>query len=142
MTDYRVPTDDKRDTALSPSDRSLDTAERRTGSASKPAGPETPPRGRAHPAEQPPGRTRVGALWAGMILGAVVLVVLLAFVVQNGSPVDISFFVWAFTLPTGVALLLAAVAGLLVVAIPGSLRMVQLRRAAHRSDRQQDLTGS
>jgi uncharacterized integral membrane protein len=69
-----------------------------------------------------------------MILGAVVLVVLLAFVVQNGSPVDISFFLWAFTLPTGVALLLAAVAGLLVVAIPGSLRMVQLRRAGHRPD--------
>jgi hypothetical protein len=93
--------DDKRDTAPPPSDRSLDTAERLTGSTGEPAGPENPPRGRPHPGKQPPRRTRVGSLWGGMILCAVVLVVLLAFAVQNGSPVGISFFIWEFTLPTG-----------------------------------------
>jgi uncharacterized integral membrane protein len=37
--------------------------------------------------------------------------------------------------PPGVALLLAAVAGLLLVAIPGGLRILQLRRAATRAGR-------
>jgi uncharacterized integral membrane protein len=43
--------------------------------------------------------------------------------------------VWATTLPAGVALLAAAVAGILIVAIPGSSRMAQLRRAIRRPDR-------
>jgi uncharacterized integral membrane protein len=36
--------------------------------------------------------------------------------------------------PTGVALLFAAIAGLLLVAIPGTARILQLRRAAVRDD--------
>jgi uncharacterized integral membrane protein len=38
-------------------------------------------------------------------------------------------------LPSGVALLLAAIAGVLLGAIPGSLRILQLRRAARRGAR-------
>jgi len=44
--------------------------------------------------------------------------------------VQISFFPLAGVLPVGVALLLAAIAGVLLVAIPGSLWIMQLRRAA------------
>jgi hypothetical protein len=44
--------------------------------------------------------------------------------------VQISFFALEGVLPVGVALLLAAIAGVLLVAIPGSLRIIQLRRAA------------
>ena len=80
-------------------------------------------------------RTRAGALWAGIIVSAVVLIVLLTFIVQNSNPVEISFLVWVATLPAGVALRAAAVAGILIVAIPGSSRMVQLRRAIRRPDR-------
>jgi uncharacterized integral membrane protein len=36
-------------------------------------------------------------------------------------------------LPSCVALLLAAILGILLVAIPGSLRILQLRRAARRT---------
>jgi uncharacterized integral membrane protein len=46
--------------------------------------------------------------------------------------VQINFLAASGTLPTGVALLLAAIAGLLLVAIPGGLRILQLRRAARR----------
>jgi lipopolysaccharide assembly protein A len=90
------------------------------------------PQDRPRPAGAPP-RTRVGAVWAGIIASAVVLIVLLTFIVQNGHPVEISFLGWVATLPTGVALLAAAVAGILIVAVPGASRMLQLRRAARKA---------
>jgi lipopolysaccharide assembly protein A len=75
-------------------------------------------------------RSRISGLWVGLVLSAVVLVFLLVFILQNGAPVQIAFLGWTGALPTGVALLFAAVAGVLLVAIPGSVRMLQLRRAA------------
>jgi uncharacterized integral membrane protein len=83
------------------------------------------------PAE-PVRRSRSGVLWAGLVLSALVLLVLLVFILQNSTPVQINFLGASGTLPVGVALLLAAIAGLLLVAIPGGLRILQLRRAARR----------
>jgi uncharacterized integral membrane protein len=77
-------------------------------------------------------RSRTGGLWAGLVLSALVLLLLLVFILQDGGPVQISFFALEGVLPIGVALLLAAIAGVLLVAIPGSLRILQLRRAARR----------
>ena len=81
-------------------------------------------------------RSRTGGLWVALILSALVLLFLLVFILQNGAPVEISFFALHGTLPVGVALLLSAIAGMLLVAIPGSLRIMQLRRAAKRGARQ------
>ena len=93
---------------------------------------------RPTPASRPTAtlkRTRTGGLWVGLTLGAVVLVLLLVFILQNLAQVQIYFF-WANgQLPLGVALLLAAVAGVLLVAIPGYGRILQLRRAARRGRR-------
>jgi uncharacterized integral membrane protein len=83
-------------------------------------------------------RSRTGGLWVGLILSALVLLFLLVFILQNGDPVQISFFAVEGVLPTGVALLLAAIAGILLVAIPGSIRILQLRRAARRGARPKD----
>jgi uncharacterized integral membrane protein len=80
-------------------------------------------------------RSRSGVLWTGAILSAIVLIFLLIFIVQNNVPVRITFLGASGTLPTGVALLFAAIAGLLLVAIPGGLRIMQLRRAARRPPR-------
>ena len=76
-----------------------------------------------------PGRSRVGGALVGLVLGAVVLILLLVFVLQNLEDVRVSFMSVDGSLPLGVALLLAAVAGALVVAVPGSARILQLRRA-------------
>jgi uncharacterized integral membrane protein len=76
--------------------------------------------------------SRAGGVWIGLILSAVVLVLLLVFVLQNRQPARIDFLWWAGTLPAGIALLFAAAAGVLLVAIPGSARILQLRRAARR----------
>jgi lipopolysaccharide assembly protein A len=75
-------------------------------------------------------RSRTSGVWIGMILSAVVLLLLLIFILQNRTPVQIVFLAWTGALPTGVALLFAAIAGVLLVALPGTARMFQLRRAA------------
>ena len=82
-------------------------------------------------------RSRTSGLWIGLILSAIVLVFLLIFILQNRVPAQITFLVWTGALPTGVALLFAAIAGMLLVAIPGSVRILQLRRAAVREGAQQ-----
>jgi uncharacterized integral membrane protein len=99
--------------------------------------PATAPVRTQRPADHDPGgpavtRTRTGGLWTGLVLSALVLVVLLVFILQNLDPVQIRFLGITGQLPTGVALLLAAVAGLLLVAIPGGLRILQLRRMIRR----------
>jgi uncharacterized integral membrane protein len=98
-----------------------------------PAAPDTP----TVPVKQAPvvTRTRTGGLWTGLILSAIVLGFLLVFILQNLDVVAISFLGFTFSLPIGVALLLAAIAGLLLVAIPGGLRILQLRRVARRAGR-------
>jgi uncharacterized integral membrane protein len=98
--------------------------------------PSTPPDGLTLPVPSSPGpaaaRSRTGLLWLGLTLSAVVLLILLIFIMQNLAAVQIRFLWFTGSLPIGVALLLAAVAGLLLVAIPGGLRIQQLRRAARR----------
>lgn len=98
---------------------------------------DTPPTGErptTAPRRAPATRhSRISGMWVGLILSAVVLLFLLIFILQNLEPVRIQFLGLDGTLPTGVALLLGAIAGILLVAIPGSARIVQLRRAARRS---------
>lgn len=74
-------------------------------------------------------RTRAGSIWVSLTAGGLFLVALLIFVVQNTSSVRLGFLGWHFSLPVGVALLVAAVAGLLVMAVAGSIRIIQLRQA-------------
>jgi len=73
------------------------------------------------------GRTRVSAVWIWVLAGAVVLALLLVFILQNTRSVKISFFTANGTLPLGVALLLAAIGGLLLAGVVASLRIWQLR---------------
>jgi uncharacterized integral membrane protein len=77
-------------------------------------------------------RTRAGAAWVAAALFAVILLLLLIFILENSHTVAISFFGARGHLPLGVALLLAAVLGVLLVAIPGTVRIVQLRMTARR----------
>lgn len=93
-------------------------------------------RPQAEPAP-PPQRTVFSGLYIGLVLAALVLVLLLIFILQNDAPVDIHFLWFSGRLPSGVALLLAAILGVLLVAIPGSGRIMQLRRAARRAERRQ-----
>jgi uncharacterized integral membrane protein len=77
-------------------------------------------------------RSRIGGLWVACVVFALVLLLLLIFVLENGQRVEVSFFGTHGRLPLGVALLLAAVFGVLLVALPGTARIVQLRILRHR----------
>jgi uncharacterized integral membrane protein len=86
-------------------------------------------------AEPGGGRGATPACRAAHALFAVVLLLLLIFILENGQRADISFFGAHGHLPLGVALLLAAVLGVLLVVIPGTGRIVQLRMVARRHRR-------
>ncbi len=77
-------------------------------------------------------RTRMGGVWFAAVAFAVVLVLLLIFILENSQKVDISFFGAHGHLPLGVALLFAAVLGILLVVVPGTARIIQLRMTARR----------
>jgi uncharacterized integral membrane protein len=87
---------------------------------------------RPRPARPVLPHSRTGGLWVAAVVFAVVLLLLLIFVLQNGQRVDVSFLGAHGQLPLGVALLLAAVFGVLLVALPGTARIVQLRMLSHR----------
>ena len=76
--------------------------------------------------------TRTGATWTGLVIGILVLVLLLVFILQNLDSVVLELFVWEFTVPLGVTLLFAAIAGAVVMALVGGVRILQIRRAANR----------
>ena len=85
---------------------------------------------------RPVPRTRIGGLWVAAIVATLVGLFLLIFILQNGQSVKVSFLGLDGHLPLGVALLLAAACGVLLVAIPGTGRILQLRRRAHRRSKE------
>jgi uncharacterized integral membrane protein len=76
--------------------------------------------------------TRIGAAWVALIVAAIVLIFLLIFIVQNSGPVQISYFGFEGTMPLGVAMLFAAVAGALTAGLLGTVRILQMRKKARR----------
>jgi putative membrane protein len=97
---------------------------------------ETPP----SQTPTPPGHehvksTRTGATWVGIAVGAVVLVLLIIFLLQNTVPVEVAFLGLQGTAPLAVMLLIAGVGFAIVTLVVGSLRIGQLRRRIGRGDR-------
>jgi uncharacterized integral membrane protein len=77
--------------------------------------------------------TRAGALWTALALGFVVLILLLVFIMQNTATAPVEMFGWSWQVPVGIALLLAAIAGGLLTFLVGTVRILQLRRAAKKN---------
>jgi putative membrane protein len=71
----------------------------------------------------------------GLIAGAVALIVVMIFVIQNAHAVDIAFLGAHLHLSLAVALLLAAILGALAMAAAGTARITQLRRIMRRNRR-------
>jgi uncharacterized integral membrane protein len=80
-------------------------------------------------------RTRTSGVWVALGFFAVILLLLLIFILQNGQDVSISYLGAHGHLPLGVALLLAAVSGILLVVLAGTARISQLRATARRHRR-------
>src|SRR5690348_6776127 len=77
-------------------------------------------------------RTRTGGIWVAVGFFAVILLLLLIFILQNNTDVSVSYLGMHGHLPLGVALLLAAVCGVLLVVLAGTARIGQLRATARR----------
>ncbi|MGC4963879.1 LapA family protein [Gordonia sp. DT218] len=77
--------------------------------------------------------TRTRATFIGLVIGAVITVLLLVFILQNLDSQRITLIFWEVNLPLGVSLLIAAIAGALIVALAGGLRMLQMSRAMRKA---------
>jgi uncharacterized integral membrane protein len=78
-------------------------------------------------AERGGKRTRTSTVWTAVFVLVVSLVLVLVFVLQNLQTVAVSFLVFHGQLPLGVALLVAATLGGVIVLAAGAARVVQLR---------------
>jgi len=85
--------------------------------------------------EDPLRGSRTSGAWIGLAVVAILLVLLIIFIAQNTQKVQVAFLGWEGQTPLAVALLAAVVTGLVVAAIAGSLRIMQLRRRVKRSAR-------
>ena len=105
---------------------------------------QAPPPDQAPPPQQAPAqplpqhrikRTRTSGIWVAVGFFGVVLLLLLIFILQNGTQVSVSYLGMHGHLPLGVAMLLAAVCGVLLVVLAGAARIGQLRTTARRHRR-------
>jgi uncharacterized integral membrane protein len=85
----------------------------------------------------PASGKRTAGVWIALVLGAIVLILLLVFILQNNHAANFHYFTADFSLPLGVAMLLAAIAGALVMALVGSVRMFQQSRTIKKLRKQQ-----
>lgn len=79
-----------------------------------------------------------GAMWIALLLGLLILVLLLIFILQNNVPADFQYLGWSFSLPLGVAMLLAAVAGALIMGLVGSVRLLRLGHRVRRLEKERE----
>jgi uncharacterized integral membrane protein len=76
--------------------------------------------------------TRTGAAWFGLCAAAFLFVVLIVFMVQNTSSVEVAFVWMHGSLPLALALLIAAVGAAILAVVIGAARITQLRRLYRR----------
>ena len=111
------------------------TSEVETSRAPAPTAPAPAPT--QAPAPEARQVTRAGMVWAAVACALVVLIVLIAFILQNQEYVQVKFFGLEGSVPLGMALFIAAVTGGVLVAMAGGARILQLRSNAHRARTQQ-----
>lgn len=107
------------------------------GPGSSPDDSEPPIEGSAAEAPAPAGSplTRAGAAWVATALVLVLLTVIIVFILQNQTSVELTILGLDVDLPLGVAMLIAAVLGGVLVGLTGGVRVVQLRREARQTRR-------
>ena len=95
--------------------------------------PSPAPEPAAPAAKDPLRRSRTSGAFVAVIALGLLLVLLVVFIAQNTQDVRVSFLAWDGTTPLAVALLIAAIGGILLTAVAGVLRIWQLRRRVRRS---------
>jgi putative membrane protein len=93
--------------------------------------PTAPPRAEADPLR----RSRASNFWVAIVGFGVLLVLLVIFILQNRQSVEVSYLGLNGHMPLAAAMLISVAAGLLLAAIAGSVRILQLRRRVRRGVR-------
>lgn len=115
---------------------------RETAPAPAPAPAAQPETRREEPREEPRDEPRrevtkeetkvkgsvAGGTWAALIVGALLLIVLIVFILQNQQEVEITFLQWTVHFPAAIAYLISAITGALIMALVGGWRIIELRR--------------
>jgi uncharacterized integral membrane protein len=86
----------------------------------------------AHRAPKP---TLAGRTWTGLTIAVIVLILLIIFIAENTEKAHIKFLGLTANFPLGLALLVAAIAGALIMVLVGTTRILQLRLEARRNNR-------
>lgn len=74
-------------------------------------------------------KTRAASTYVFLVVGAIVTLALLIFIVQNlNNRTEVGFLNLSYTLPVGINMLFAALAGAIVTGVVGAVRILQLRR--------------
>lgn len=114
---------------------SPDTVEQVGDTAPQTEAAHTPEKAQTPPPEPKSSGGLSAGIWASLIIGALILVLLLIFIIQNNVTAQFQYFGWQFSLPLGVAMLLAAIAGILVAGLAGSVRIAVLSRRLKKANR-------
>ena len=77
--------------------------------------------------------SRTSGVWLAVAALAILLVLLVIFIAQNTQDVHVSYLGWDGEAPLAVTLMIAAIAGIVITAVAGSLRIIQLRRRVRRT---------
>ncbi|MCS5479245.1 DUF1049 domain-containing protein [Corynebacterium sp. YIM 101645] len=97
--------------------------------ANLPATVSEPEQPKKHPGTAKPEvkKTLAGGTWAALIVGALLLIALLVFILQNQQQVELNLLSWTFQFPAGIGYLFSAITGALIMALVGGVRMLELR---------------
>jgi uncharacterized integral membrane protein len=112
-----------------------DAAATKAGGAGGPSGVEPPEPPERRGSGDPLRGSRTSGVWVAVVALVALLVLLAVFVLQNTSPVRVTYFGWEVEAPLAAALLIATAVGGLIVVAAGSLRILQLRRRVRRERR-------
>ena len=117
-------------------ERHWDPADAENPSVTPEPDPAAHPQKRPSPADhlpapaKPQNATRAAVIWTFTVVALLVLIALVIFMMQNQVQTTVTFLGMQGQMALGIAMLLAAVGGALVVAIVAAVRIIQLRSRA------------
>ena len=134
MTKPNYPADD-----FSSSDADLSSTELNTSAPETDSSLEPTVSDSTSHSTQPSGKAKgsfAASTWIALIVDFLLLIVLIVFIMQNQHEVPMNFLGWSGEFPAGIAFLIFAIGGALIMALVGGWRMFELRRQLRKQAQQ------
>ncbi|MCZ9295191.1 LapA family protein [Corynebacterium yonathiae] len=134
MTNPNYSADD-----FSSSDADISSTEMRSSAAETSSDLEPTASDSTSYSTQPSGKAKgsfAASTWIALIVGFLLLIVLIVFMMQNQHEVPMNFLGWSGEFPAGIAFLIFAIGGALIMALVGGWRMFELRRQLRKQAQQ------